>query len=113
MPNKSPHELTPGLVLADDVFNLDAKLLFPAGTALKEKQIEILMMWGTEHVSVNGSPELEETISIKNFSKTIKLSAEEKIKKRFKLVKSSHPFVIAMREIAILELAKSSEHPVS
>ncbi len=111
MPNRSPHEIKEGTVLADDVYNLDAKLLFTSGTRLTNKKIEILMMWGVEHVTIKGAKDSDDTVSIKSFSNTVKHDAELEIQKRFKLVKSSHPVVIAVREIAILESAKSSDHP--
>ncbi|MBK1876544.1 hypothetical protein [Pelagicoccus mobilis] len=109
MPNHSPHDLKAGMALADDVYNLDAKLLFPSGTILNEKRIEILMMWGVENVTVQGSVDDPETVSIRSFSNTVKQDAELAVQKRFKLVKSSHPAVIAIRELAVLEMAKSSD----
>lgn len=109
MPNRSPHDLRAGMALADDVYNLDAKLLFPAGTILTDKKIEIMMMWGVESVSIQGGEEYPQTISIQSFSNTVKQDAEAKVQERFKLVKSSHPAVIAIRELAVLELAKSSD----
>lgn len=112
MPNRSPHEVKAGDILADDVFNLDARLLFPAGTKLNEKKIEILMMWGVESVNVEGLADSAESIPVKNPSNIAKQDAELQIQKRFKLVKSSHPVVVAIREIAVLESAKSSDHPL-
>ncbi|MBC2605373.1 hypothetical protein [Pelagicoccus albus] len=112
MANKSPHELKPGQILAEDVFNLDAKKLFPSGTKLTERQIEILMMWGVENVHLQGNDDGAEVISIQSFSNTAKQDAEAVVQKRFQLVKSSHPAVIAIRELAVLELAKSSDHPL-
>lgn len=113
MPLKSPLQLIPGLILAEDVYNLDAKLLFPSGTELNEKKIEILMMWGVESVSVQGSDQSQQAASTQLFSDTVRHDAEIAVQKRFKLVKSSHPAVIAIREIAILETAKSAERPHS
>ena len=108
MPKRTPHELTTGTALADDVYNLDGNLLFRAGTILSEKRIEILMMWGVENVTIQGSETGSESISIQSFSNTVKQDAESQVKKRFKLVKSSHPAVVAIRELAVLELAKST-----
>ncbi len=113
MPNRSPHEVKAGSILTDDVYNLDAKLLFPAGSKLTEKKIEILMMWGVESVSIKGAEDSPEALSIKSFSNSVKHDAELEVQKRFKLVKSSHPVVAAIREIAVLESAKSSDHPRS
>lgn len=112
MPNRSPHEVKPGAVLADDVYNLDARLLFPGGTKLTEKKIEILMMWGVETVPIKGQPDAQQSVAIELFSNTAKHDAELEVQKRFKLVKSSHPVVVAIREIAVLEAAKSSDHPI-
>lgn len=105
----SPHSLKPGQVLGENVYNLDSKILFESGTELSEKQIEIMMMWGVENVVVDGSAESIDSRTSPAFSSSSKLDAEHLVKKRFKLVKSSHPVVLALREIATLEIAKSLE----
>lgn len=109
MPLLTPQDLKTGMVLADPVYNLDGKLLFPEGTLLTEKKIEITMMWGVEHVHTQGSEQDDGIVSIKNFPNIIKQDAEAEMQRRFKLVKSSHPAVIAIKELAVLELAKSSD----
>lgn len=111
MPHRSPHQIPAGSILADDVYNLDARLLYPAGTKLTEKKIETLMMWGVENVTLQGLPDSDEAVSVKNVSNTAKHDAALHIQRRFKLVKSSPPVVAAIREIAILESAQSSDHP--
>lgn len=113
MPNRSPHDLQEGHILTDDVYNLDGNLLFPSGTKLTDKQIEIMMMWGVEIVSVEGIDGKEKAISIQNFSNTVKQDAELAVNERFKLVKSSHPAVKAIRELAVLELAKAKDSPLN
>ncbi len=111
MPNCSPHEVQAGSILEDDVYNLDARLLYPAGTKLTDKQIEILMMWGVESVTIRGDQDSQEAVSINSFSNSAKHNAELEIQKRFKLVKSTHPVVVTIREIAVLEAARSSDNP--
>lgn len=113
MPFLSPHELKNGSVLAEDAYNLDGKLLFESGTKLTDRKIEILMMWGVESISIIGDDSSDEAVSISSFSNTAKRSAELAVQKRFKLIKSSHPVVFAIRELAILESAKTSNHPQS
>lgn len=108
MPILSPHDLNAGMVLADPVYNLDGKLLFAEGTVLDDKKIEITMMWGVERIHIQGNEDDTQSISIQSFSNSIKQDAEAEIQQRFKLVKSSHPAVIAIRELAVLERAKSS-----
>ncbi|EDY82123.1 hypothetical protein VDG1235_1743 [Verrucomicrobiia bacterium DG1235] len=111
MPNRSPIELIPGQKLSDDVYNLDGKRLFAVGTELNEERIEILMMWGVEKVSIDGSEDSSDSVSVRRISDTVKHDAEIVVQERFKLVKSSHPVVAAMREIAVIEAAKSSDRP--
>jgi len=106
MPSFSPHSLKEGQVLGEDVYNIDSKLLFPAGTKLSEQQIEILMMWGVDKVPIVGEG-AEEAQDAPNWSPPTKAEAERLVKERFELVKSSHPVVLALKEIAVLEAAKS------
>lgn len=113
MPYLSPHELKNGSVLAEDAYNLDGNLLFESGTRLTERKIEILMMWGVEGISVIGDDSSAEAVSISSFSNSAKRTAEVAVQKRFKLIKSSHPVVFAIRELAILESARTSDHPQS
>lgn len=112
MARLSPHSLKPGQILAEDVFNFDSRLLFHSGTQLAEKQIEILMMWGVEKVSVEGNDESNAQPESRRPSNSVKLDAERRVKKRFKLVKSSHPAVLALREIATTEAAKGGRFEV-
>lgn len=102
----SPHSLKPGQFLAEDVYNFDSRLLFSSGTQLSNKHIEILMMWGVERVSIEGDCEESDPPQSSCPSSRAKLDAERSVKKRFKLVKSSHPVVLALREIASTEAAK-------
>lgn len=105
----SPHSLRAGQVLSEDVYNLDSNLLFEAGTELTEKQIEIMMMWGVEKVGIKGQLDSSDRKDSPRFSNSAKSNAERLVKERFRLVKSSHPVVLALREIATLEIAKSLE----
>lgn len=109
MPRKSPHDLKPGMQLAAEARNLDGSLLFPNGQVLDEARIEILMMWGVESVTVNGSEDPAEGLDIDCFSQKAHQRAASEVQRRFQLVKSAHPAVETIRKIAILETARASQ----
>jgi hypothetical protein len=50
-------ELSPGMVVAREVKNIDGMLLAPAGCELSERQIGILQAWGIAEVEVEASEE--------------------------------------------------------
>jgi hypothetical protein len=50
-------ELSPGMVVAREVKNIDGMLLAPAGCELSERQIGILQAWGIAEVEVEAGEE--------------------------------------------------------
>jgi hypothetical protein len=50
-------ELSPGMVVAREVKNIDGMLLAPAGCELSERQIGILQAWGIAEVEVEANEE--------------------------------------------------------
>ena len=107
MSHKSPKELEAGMILAEDVSNLDGQALFKKGLSLSERHIEILMMWGIPTVEIDGDDEPEERVDLDQFSQLVVAKAKGDVNRRFRLVKSSHPAVDVVRNIAILQAAKS------
>jgi HD-like signal output (HDOD) protein len=53
MPRLSYRDLEPGVVVSEDVRNPRGQLLIPAGTALTEKHLNALKLWGISAVSVD------------------------------------------------------------
>ena len=50
-------ELSPGMVVAREVKNIDGMLMAPAGCELSERQIGILQAWGITEVEVEAGEE--------------------------------------------------------
>lgn len=55
MPRIKSELLAEGMVVAKDVKNIDDMLLIPAGSALTDRQINILQAWGVAEVEVETS----------------------------------------------------------
>jgi len=55
MPRIKSDLLAEGMVVAKDVKNIDDMLLIPAGSALTDRQINILQAWGVDEVDVEAS----------------------------------------------------------
>ena len=52
--------LAEGMVVANDVKNIDNMLLIPAGCSLTARQIDILQAWGVAEIDVQSSPAIED-----------------------------------------------------
>jgi hypothetical protein len=55
MPKIKTESVQVGMVVAKDVKNVDDMLLIPAGSALTERQLNILQCWGVAEVDVVAS----------------------------------------------------------
>lgn len=107
MSHKNPKELESGMVLAADVCNLDGQTLFRRGVTLTDRQINILLMWGVASVEIEGEDDSDARVDLDHFSHFVVERAKAEVGQRFRLVKSSHPAVDVVRNIAILQAAKS------
>ena len=107
MSHKSPKELAKGMILAADVCNLDGQVLFRSGVELTDRHIDILLMWGVPSVEIEGGDEPDDRVDLDHFSLFVVERAKADVNQRFRLVKSSHPAVDVVRNVAILQAAKS------
>lgn len=88
-------ELTPGMVLADDVTDIKGRLLLPKGKPVGPEHIRIFKIWGVSQVraaGIAGENELPETAIDPARLESIRRELEE----RFRLTDRNHP---AIREI--------------
>ena len=106
MPQKKPSQLDTGMILANDVSNLDGNVLFTKGLELTERHIETLLMWGVPHVEIEGKTSESALANVEQFDPLIVENAERSVTDRFALAKSSHPAIDILKEIAVLEKAK-------
>jgi hypothetical protein len=53
--------LQKGMVVANDVKNIDGMLLIPAGCTLTERQINILQAWGVAEIEIQNSDAIGDT----------------------------------------------------
>jgi hypothetical protein len=61
MPRVKTELLQEGMVVANDVKNIDDMLLIPAGCSLTERQINILQAWGVTEIEIQNSDALGDT----------------------------------------------------
>jgi len=60
MPRVKTESLREGMVVANDVKNIDHMLLIPAGCTLTQRQISILQAWGVSEIEVQHSAAAED-----------------------------------------------------
>ena len=101
MPKIKIDSIQEGMVVANDVKNIDNMLLIPAGCTLTERQINILQAWGVAEIEVVATQADDEKDP---FSK---LSAEElervmlEIKERFWQVDEANPVFLEIFKIIL------------
>jgi hypothetical protein len=91
MPRIKTELLKAGMVVANDVKNIDDMLLIPIGCVLSERQINILQAWGVAEIEVQNSDAIADTTPLKRLSpeRAEKVAAE--IKARFWSADESNP----------------------
>jgi putative nucleotidyltransferase with HDIG domain len=88
-------KLKPGMVLADDVYDIKGRLLMPRGKPIGPEHIRILKIWGIPQVDIAGASEDGEAASVP--PDPIRLeAARQETEQLFVLTERDHP---AIREI--------------
>lgn len=64
MPKVKLESLQEGMIVMNDVRNMDNMLLIPAGCALSDRQINILNAWGIAEIQVEACDDSEESTDI-------------------------------------------------
>ena len=64
MPVIKLESLQEGMVVTQDVRNMDEMLIIPAGCSITEKHINILNAWGIAEVQVQTSEDTEEPVDV-------------------------------------------------
>lgn len=111
MPRISRKDVKAGMVLAEDVNNPRGQLLIAAGTALTERHISALQLWGVASLHVDG-PESEQTSDAAPLiSEEALARAKERAVAVYRLNKDrlSHPFLECLVQQSVIRFA--SEEP--
>ena len=92
-------ELKPGMVLAENVKNMQGILLLTKGISLNNKNIWMLKSWGVTEVFLEGEADKEENFS--QLQEDQKKAIEKELKKRFSETLGNEVMVELMRVSAI------------
>jgi putative nucleotidyltransferase with HDIG domain len=97
--------LEPGMVLAEDLFHADGRLLLSKGLKLASNHLRVLKIWGVAAAEIEGasndprSPTLEET------DPAVLKEAQELTRKQFSHANVEHPFLGELFRICTLRRA--------
>ena len=92
-------ELKPGMVLAENVKNMQGILLLTKGISLNNKNIWMLKSWGVTEVFLEGEADKEENFD--QLQEDQKKAIEKELKKRFSETLGNEVMVELMRVSAI------------
>ena len=94
------------MVLAEDVKDRSGRLLIPRGTALVEKHLKIIKMWGVVEAEVKDTDSrMINASAMKTFDESTLAAASEVVRKRFCHADADHP---AIRELISLSVQRTA-----
>jgi len=85
--------LKPGMVLAEDLFHADGRLLLTKGLALDPNHLRVLKVWGVAAAEIEGVADGSRPPSLEEIDPAVLREAEEFTKKQFSLANVDHPFL--------------------
>lgn len=94
-------DLQPGMVLDEDVKNLNGQLLLKKGSSIASHDLIVFRQWGITHASVVGVTrgEMDEKF-YSQFDAALLTRARSTLNRRFKLNDLSHPAMAELYRIA-------------
>jgi len=107
MDKVSIHNLSPGMVLNQDVKDPGGRLLAPAGQEISEKLIRVFKIWGVGEIRIKAAEDAEQTPSGEaEIPADIRRKAEEITRYRFQYNDLNDPFVDELFRIAVAKKAR-------
>ncbi len=104
----SIHDVSPGMVLAEDVQDLQGTTLLPAGTELTDRNRDQLERQGIIVVEVEGTSQNELTAAVMSKLNPQQLRrAEEKLENLFRHADRKHPMIDELYRLAVINLVRS------
>lgn len=101
-------ELKPNMTAASDVSNPDGRFLLAKGTALTEKHLRILKMWGVIEVDIDGVSSKEAASdAMAHFGPDNIQDAEKKVLERFQFNDREYPPVDTLFNISVRRKAEA------
>jgi len=91
--------LKPGMVLAEDLFHADGRLLLSKGLVLGPNQLRVLKIWGVAAAEIEGVSDRSSPLALEEIDPAVLTEAEELTQKQFTHANVDHPFVKELFQI--------------
>jgi hypothetical protein len=106
MPRVKTELLQEGMMVANDVKNIDNMLLIPSGCALTERQIDILQAWGINEVEVTSAPENQEADPLSKLPPEVAAQLTAEVKARFWQANETNPVYAVVFKLMLARRAQ-------
>jgi putative nucleotidyltransferase with HDIG domain len=98
--------LEPGMVLAEDLFHVDGRLILSKGLSLTPKHLRVLKMWGVASAEIEGVSDSSSPPALEEIDPVLLQEAEELTQKQFTHAPVDHPFLRELFRICTLRRAQ-------
>jgi len=85
--------LKPGMVLAEDLFHADGRLLLTKGLSLDPNHLRVLKIWGVAAAEIEGVADSSRPPTLEEIDPAVLQEAEELTRKQFSHANVDHPFL--------------------
>ena len=85
--------LEPGMVLAEDLYHADGRLLLTKGLTLNPNHLRVLKTWGVDGAEIEGVADGSRPPTLEEIDPAVLQEAEELTKKQFSHANVDHPFL--------------------
>jgi len=106
----SVDDLKNGMVLSEDVFDINSRLLLSKGQQITPKQIRVLKIWGITEVDVVGKKD-QTNIEAPQADPEILKEVKESTRKIFKNVDLKHPAIKEIFELSVVHRSQNHKQP--
>jgi len=98
--------LKPEMVLAEDLFHADGRLLLSKGVKLAPNHLRVLKIWGVAAAEIEGVSDGSRSPTLEEIDPAVLKEAQELTRKQFSHANVDHPFLGELFRICILRRAQ-------
>ncbi len=98
--------LKPEMVLAEDLFHADGRLLLSKGVKLASNHLRVLKIWGVAAAEIEGVSDGSRSPTLEEIDPAVLKEAQELTRKQFSHANVDHPFLGELFRICILRRAQ-------
>ncbi len=98
--------LKPGMVLAEDLFHADGRLLLSKGLKLASNHLRVLKIWGVAAADIEGVSDGSSPPALEEIDPAVIQQAEALTRKQFSHAQVDHPFLKELFRICIVRRAQ-------